>query len=257
MAPLQLTNQQSGMVVGRQIRGAILPWEKQLIDTLGLTIEEYNWYANAVANYRPERDPAYDVVPEVAYDLVVTPIVLTVLGVGFSVASAVMAPKPKLPRQTDPAQQQQEQRGVDVNGASVSGSNRFTNVDGFTSVQPLARLGESMQLVFANRRNNYGGVRVETKLLWSQLLSKGDGQELLAIFLANGGELASQPDFDGMGIGDSLLRGYQASKLAIYFRNGGPLAKRIDISNRIVPSGVDAADLLQPRDASDVFLAEL
>ena len=245
------------MVTSRQIRSAILPWEKQLIDTLGLTIEEYNWYANEVANYRPERDPAYDVVPEVVC-VPVVPLVMTVVGMGISFAASAMAPKPKLPRQTDPAQQQQqEQRGEDVTGASVSGSNRFTNVDGFTSVQPLARLGESMQLVFANRRNNYGGVRVETKLLWSQLLSQGDGQELLAIFLANGGELASQPDFDGMGIGDSLLRGYQASKLAIYFRNGGPSAKRIDINNRIVPSGVNAADLLQPRDASDVFLAEL
>ena len=245
------------MVTKRQIRGAILPWEKQLIDTLGLTLEEYNWYANEVANYRPERDPAYDVVPEVVC-LPVVPLVMTVVGMGISFAASAMAPKPKLPKQTDPAQQQQqEQRGADVTGASVNGSNRFTNVDGFTSVQPLARLGESMQLVFANRRNNYGGVRVETKLLWSQLLSQGDGQELLAIFLANGGELASQPDFDGMGIGDSLLRGYQASKLAAYFRNGGPSAKRINISHRIVPPNVNAADLLQPRNASDVFLAEL
>ena len=260
MASLQRTNQQGGMVVGRQIRGAILPWEKQLIDTLGLTIEEYNWYANEVANYRPERDPAYDIVPHVVCDPITVSIVTTVVGIGLSVAASAMAPKPKLPKQTDPAQQQQqqqEQRGADVIGVSVTGSNRFTNVDGFTSVQPLARLGESMQLVFANRRNNYGGVRVETKLLWSQLLSQGDGQELLAIFLANGGELAAQPDFDGMGIGDSLLRGYQASKLAVYFRNGGPLAKRIDINNRIVPPNVNAADLLQPRNTNDVFLAEL
>lgn len=237
------------MVPNRQIRGAILPWEKQLIDTLGLTIEEYNWYANEVANYRPKRDAAYDVVPEVVC-IPVVPLVMTVVGMGISFAASAMAPKPKLPRQTDPAQQQQqEQRGADVTGASVTGSNRFTNVDGFTSVQPLARLGESMQLVFANRRNNYGGVRVETKLLWSQLLSQGDGQELLAIFLANGGELAAQPDFDGMGIGDSLLRGYQSSKLAMYFRNG-------NLSNRIKLADKKGGDL-QPRNASDVFLAEL
>lgn len=237
------------MVPNRQIRGAILPWEKQLIDTLGLTIEEYNWYANEVANYRPKRDPAYDVVPEVVC-IPVVPLVMTVVGMGISFAASAMAPKPKLPRQTDPAQQQQqEQRGADVTGASVTGSNRFTNVDGFTSVQPLARLGESMQLVFANRRNNYGGVRVETKLLWSQLLSQGDGQELLAIFLANGGELAAQPDFDGMGIGDSLLRGYQSSKLAMYFRNGNS-SSRISLADK---KGGD----LQPRNASDVFLAEL
>ena len=249
MASLQRTNQQGGMVVGRQIRGAILPWEKRLIDTLGLTLEEYNWYANEVANYRPERDPAYDIVPEVVC-LPVVPLVMTVVGMGISFAASAMAPKPKLPSQTDPAQQQQQQATpVSVTGASVNVENRFANIDGFTSVQPLARLGESMQLVFANRRNNYGGVRVETKLLWSQLLSQGNGQELLGIFLANGGELASQPDFDGIGIGDSLLRGYQTSKLAVYFRNGNS-------TNRISLADKKEGGLI-PRNASDVFLAEL
>ena len=237
------------MVPSRQIRGAILPWEKQLIDTLGLTLEEYQWYANQVANYRPERDPAYDHVPHVVCDPVITPIVLSVVGAGLSFAASALAPKPKLPKQTDPAQQQaQEARGADVTGASVNAQNRYTNVDGFTSVQPLARLGESMQMVFANRRGTYGGVRVETKLLWSQLLSQGDGQELLAIFLANGGELAVQPDFDGMGIGDSLLRGYQASKLGLYFRNGNG-TNRINESNKV-------AGELTPRNAADVFMAD-
>ena len=241
------------MVTKRQIRGAILPWEKQLIDTLGLTIEEYNWYANEVANYRPERDPAYDVVPEVqctGIDPISLIAINLVVGIGASFASQALAPKPKLPKQSDPAQQQS---GGDASGASVNAENRFTNVDGFTSVQPLARLGESMQMVFANRQTfgskTYGGVRVETKLVWSQLLSQGDGQELLAIFLANGGELASQPDFDGMGIGDSLLRGYQASKLAVYFRNG-------NLTNRISSADKIKGDL-NPRDNSDVFASEL
>ena len=223
-----------------------MPWEKQLIDTLGLTLEEYQWYANQVANYRPERDPAYGIVPEVVCTGFETFLVTTIVGAGLSFASSALAPKPKLPKQTDPAQQQS---GGDVTGASVNVENRFTNVDGFTSVQPLAKLGESMQMVFANRRNSYGGVRVETKLLWSQLLSQGDGQELLAIFLANGGELASQPDFDGMGIGDSLLRGYQASKLGIYFRNGNS-TNRISSANKVKGD-------LNPRDNSDVFASEL
>ncbi len=257
MAPLQRTNQPGSMVPSRQIRGAILPWEKQLIDTLGLTLEEYQWYANEVANYRPERDPAYDHVPHVVC-VPVVPLVMTIVGAGLSFAASALAPKPKLPKQTDPAQQQVQQQAtpVSVTGASVNIENRFTNVDGFTSVQPLARLGESMQLVFANRRGGYGGVRVETRLLWSQLLSQGNGQELLVIFLANGGALEAVPDFDGMGIGDSLLRGYQTSKLALYFRNGDS-SKRIGIDERLVPPGINPADLLQPRNKSDVFMAEL
>jgi len=245
MAPLQRTNQSGGMVPVRQIRGAILPWEKQLIDTLGLTIEEYNWYANEVANYRPERDAAYDIVPEVVCDPITVGIVTTVVGAGLSFAAQALAPKPKLPKRSDPAQQQ---GGSDVTGASVSADNRFTNVDGFTSVQPLARLGEVMPLVFANR-GAYGGVRVETKLLWSQLLSQGDGQELLAIFLAGAGVLAAIPSIKGFAIGDSLIRGYQENKFAVYFKGGVAGEGRLTKSNHLVGGQLAAR-------GEDVFLAD-
>ena len=252
MASLQRTNQPSGMVTSRQIRGAILPWEKQLIDTLGLTIEEYNWYANEIANYRPERDPAYDHVPHVVCDPT-GGILTAVVGIGLSFAAQALAPKPKLPKQSDPGQEQSE--GRQITGASVNADNRFTNVDGFTSVQPLAKLGEVMPLVFANRQtfNNktYGGVRVETKLLWSQLLSQGDGQELLALFLASAGQLAasSTPDFKGFAIGDNLLRGYQDNKFAVYFQRGQPGEGRITTADKI------AGDLIAR--GEDVFQAEL
>jgi hypothetical protein len=255
MASLQRTNQPGSMVPNRQIRGAILPWEKQLIDTLGLTIEEYQWYANEVANYRPERDPAYEVVPHVVCDPT-GGILTAVVGIGLSFAAQALAPKPKLPKQSDPAQQQQQQqRSGDVTGASVTGSNRFTNVDGFTSVQPLARLGEVMPLVFANRQEfygkYYGGVRVETKLVWSQLLSQGDGQELLALFLASAGQLAaaSTPEFKGFAIGDSLLRGYQENKFAVYFQRGQPGEGRITAADKIA-GGLSAR-------GQDVFQAQL
>ena len=249
MASLQRTNQPGSMVPNRQMRGAILPWEKQLIDALGLTLEEYNWYANQVANYRPERDAAYDIVPHVVCDPITVGIVTTVVGAGLSFAASALAPKPKLPKRSDPAQQQ---RGADVTGASVSADNRFSNVDGFTSVQPLARLGEVMPLVFANRQTfstkTYGGVRVETKLLWSQLLSQGDGQELLAIFLAGAGVLATVPSIKGFAIGDSLIRGYQENKFAVYFKRGVAGAGRLKESDLV-------AGQLKAR-GIDVFLAD-
>jgi len=252
MAPLQRTNQPGDMVTSRQIRSAILPWEKQLIDTLGLTIEEYNWYANEVANHRPERDPAYDHVPHVVCDPLTVGIVTTVVGAGLSFAAQALAPKPKLPKQSDPGR---NQSGADLTGPSVNAENRFTNVDGFTSVQPLARLGEVMPLVFANRHEfygkYYGGVRVETKLVWSQLLSQGDGQELLALFLASAGQLAaaSTPEFKGFAIGDSLLRGYQENKFAVYFQRGQPGEGRITTADKIA-GGLGAR-------VQDVFQAQL
>ena len=230
MASLQRTNQPGSMVPSRQIRGAILPWEQQLIDALGLTLEEYQWYVNEVANYKPERSTEYDVVPHVVCTGFETFLVTTIVGAGLSFAASALAPKPKLPRRSDPAQQQ---GGGDLTGASVNAENRFTNVDGFTSVQPLARLGEVMPLVFADRKLGLGGVRVETKLLWSQLLSQGDGQELVAVFLAGAGVLNQTPDIKGFAIGDSLIRGYQPSKFAVYFKPGAAGEGRLKTGNRI------------------------
>ena len=238
------------MVPSRQYRGAVLPWEKQLMDALGMSPEEYAWYISEIANIRPERSAAYDHIPHVVCDPLTVSIVGTVVSTGLSFAAQALAPKPRLPKQSDPAQQ-----ASDVTGASVNAENRFTNVNGFTSVQPLARLGEIMPLVFANRQavngKAYGGVRVETKLLWSQLLSQGDGQELLALFLASAGTLAtaSIPDFDGFAIGDSLLRGYQSSKFAVYFQRGLPG------EGRITPPDKIAGDLTAR--GLDVFQAEL
>jgi hypothetical protein len=192
------------------------------------------------------------VVPHVVCDPITVGIVTTVVGAGLSFAAQALAPKPKLPKQSDPGQ---NRSGSDLTGPSVNAENRFTNIDGFTSVQPLARLGEVMPLVFANRQTfgskTYGGVRVETKLVWSQLLSQGDGQELLALFLASAGQLAaaSTPEFKGFAIGDSLLRGYQENKFAVYFQRGQPGEGRITAADKIA-GGLSAR-------GQDVFQAQL
>lgn len=251
MALLQRPDEPRGMVPIRQYRGGLLPWEKQLIDALGLTIEEYKWYANQVANHRPERSAEYDIVPHVQCTGFETFLVTTIVGAGLSFAASALAPKPKLPKRADPGQAQTP----DVTGASVAGENRFVSVDGFTSVQPLARLGDVIPLVFANQETigttTYGGVRVDTKLLWSQLLSMGDGQELLTILLAGNGVMpaASALSIEGFAVGDTLLRGYETNKFAIYYKRGVSGEGRLIESNKI-------AGELKPR-YPDVFLAEL
>ena len=67
----------------------------------------------------------------------------------------------------------------------------------------------------------YGGVRVNTRLLWSQMLSLGSGQQLKALFMIGLGDLASKPDFAGYAIGDLLLKNYINKKLALYIMTDG------------------------------------
>jgi hypothetical protein len=215
------------------------------MDALGMSPEEYAWYASEVANIRPERSAAYDVVPEVVC-IPLVPLAMTIVGAGLSYAASAMAPKPKIPRQDDPAGTPQN-----LEGENISNNRKFANVDGFTSVQNVARLGEVAPLVFAKREQIggkwYGGVRAETKLLWSQLLSQGDGQELVALFALNAMVMA-KPDFEGLAIGDTLLKNYQEPKLCIFYRSGEVL-QRLNSSTRI-------GGTLAPRSPSDIIVAE-
>jgi len=234
------------MVPSRQYRGAVLPWEKQLMDALGMSPEEYAWYISEIANIRPERSAAYDHIPHVVCDPLTVSIVGTVVSTGLSFAAQALAPKPKIPRQDDPAGTPQN-----LEGENISNNRKFANVDGFTSVQNVARLGEVAPLVFAKREQIggkwYGGVRAETKLLWSQLLSQGDGQELVALFALNVNQMA-KPDFEGLAIGDTLLKNYQEPKLCIFYRSG-EVPQRLNSSTRI-------GGTLAPRSPSDIIVAE-
>lgn len=244
---MQRPNTSRSMVPSRQYRGAVLPWEKQLMDALGMSPDEYAWYASEVANIKPERSAEYDHIPDVVC-VPIVPLAMTIVGAGLSYAASAMAPKPRIPRQDDPGGTSQN-----IEGENISNNRKFANVDGFTSVQNVARLGEVAPLVFAKREQIgskwYGGVRAETKLLWSQLLSQGDGQELVALFALNAMAMA-KPDFEGLAIGDTLLKNYQEPKLCIYYRSGDVTqTQRLNSSTKI-------GGALTPRSPSDIIVAE-
>ena len=75
--------------------------------------------------------------------------------------------------------------------------------------------------VIGDSKYYYGGVRVNTRLLWSQMLSLGTGQQLKALFMIGLADLAAKPDFAGYAIGDLLLKNYINKKLALYIMTDG------------------------------------
>ena len=70
----------------------------------------------------------------------------------------------------------------------MAGLKRFAPQFSFNTVQELANLGDLVPLVFTNQqeiinvgngtRQKYGGVRVNSQLMWSQLISLGRFQQL-------------------------------------------------------------------------------
>ena len=239
-------------------RRVLFPAEIELCETVGITEDEYWYFVDLTQAYNGKRPKEYDVLPYVInfealgiIKLVEGTAVLTafgqfVLGIALTVVSALLTPKPRA--ETPPS----------LATAGQTGPKRFAPQTGFNSVQDLATFGEIVPLIFTKQEikkgKNYtktsGGIRVNTRLLWSQMLSLGSGQQLKALFMIGLGTLHTDPDFDGYAIGDLLLKNYINQKLALYIRRGGNRPRE---SNRYS----DAGTLPKQRDRNNSIMRDV
>ena len=206
-------------------RRVLLPTEADLCNTLGITEEEYFQFLEGVAAKVKERPEAYGLVP----DLVAGPAVVgafwsggsltflgqVAVGVALTAASVLLTPKP-------PSQRQ----GTNERTADIGGTKKFAPQFSFNSVQDLANLGDLIPLVFTNRQLingiTYGGIRVNSQLIWSQMVSLGSYQQLKILALFSLGEIARRPDLKGYAIGDLLIENYHAEKIyKLNYQNDG------------------------------------
>nr|BAR36024.1 phage-related protein tail component [uncultured Mediterranean phage uvMED] len=227
-------------------RGALLPYEVDICETLGLTAEEYIEFFDAAYEYVEKRKKAYELVPEVVNGPVTPILINLVIGVALTAIGALLAPKPKQPDRKQP-------RNLDI--PSETGRSKFTKSANFDGVQQLATLGRTIPLIFANRittgKGTFGGVRVDTDLVFSQLLTSGKGQVFTGLFVLGLGELDGKPDYDGFAIGDLLLRDFSPWKVQLFFSNKYEKrdGTRVGIKNRIKESDrYSRGKLTLPRD---------
>ena len=180
-------------------RRALLPAEAQLCNSVGLSEEEYWHFVELTEAYVPDE-------AELRADPVT--IITLIVGLALSAISALMAPKPQQPK-TPP----------NIKTDDIKGRSRFAPQSSFDSIQELSKLGAVIPLVFARK-----GVRVNSTLLWSQMLSQGIGQQLRTIGMFGSGQIEGRPDWSSYAIGDTLLENYTGAKIALYFAgNGGRL----------------------------------
>ena len=210
---------------GRRI---LLPAEVDLCAAVGLTEDEYWHFVGLTESYNGQRAKAYDLIPNIVCDPTGGILTNLVIGVALSFVASALTPKPKPPKfdsKTPPS----------MKTTDATGARRFSPQAGFDSVQDLASLGEIVPLVFANRNEdlNIGGIRINGKLLWSQMRSLNISQQLRAVFLLSYQDLGAEPDFSGYAIGDTTLANYTNAKVALYFRDK-PIAGRAGNVNRFV-----------------------
>jgi hypothetical protein len=215
----------------------MLPSDRYLAELLGLTEEQF-LYFKAEVERRAKEQPTPAVVAGTETIIALT---LTAIGVGFQVVSALL--KPSIPTQeTGRPPQIQARNRTD---SPVTNNQRYTPRYGFDSTQDITTLGSTIPIVYALRETvagvTYGGVRVSTPMLWSQIYSLGGSQLLRAIFLIGEGPI-STIDNRNFAAGGNTLASYDfgdptantvGSRLTVYSRINGNLDGRITSANRV------------------------
>jgi hypothetical protein len=179
----------------------LLPYEYDLIQALGISKEDYLEF---VALQKAYSDIKEGTVLDARNDFGITAIVLTIIGTVFQVVSALLAPKPQIPRSNVGERQTREQR--------------FSPRFGFNSAQELGKYGDPVPVVYADQATNpAGGVRVSGLLLWSAVRSFGSSQFLQMMMMLSGGKITSV-DFDRSAFGQTVVTDLVAQNRWIYFK---------------------------------------
>ena len=223
----------------------LLPYEHDLIATLGVTEEEYLDFLSIQKAYSDPKEgtivdirnmpPAAAAVPvavgaaaattataaaaaTLATTLATISTVLTVVGVLFQVAAVLLADKPSAPKA---GRNQREQR--------------FSPRFGFNSSQELAQYGDPINLVYCNTSHNpLGGVRIGTSLVWSAVESYGSTQ-FMQLLLVLGAASIKTIDYDRVAFGQLPLGQFSASNTWLYYKDSGP----VSFNDKVLGDGKD------------------
>ena len=226
----------------------LLPFEKELIKTIGITEEEYRKFAAEVRRKGVVRPAEYDHIPDIQNEvstatlLVNLAISLVLTGVAY-----LLTPKPKMPEASKRSQ-------LDL--GSVNAGNRFTQSRGFDTLNELADYGSPVPIIFGlyDEAERVGGMLVTPKLVWSRMFSHGTQQSAKLMFVM--GEQGVEdderpdgiapPDLEGIFLGNNALDVIHEDFFAFYWKRNTTVSgrSRIRASNLVhgTQGGSDAGD---------------
>jgi hypothetical protein len=215
----------------------LLPYEKQLIQTIGITEEEYKRFAAEARRRGAVRPAEYDHIPDVvnavapvAATVVVgaaaaksaTTVILTNLAIGFVLTgvSYLLTPKPKMPSAA--------RKGGSIDLEGFTGPSRFTPSRGFETLADIADYASPIPIVFGlyDSSDKVGGMLVTPKMVWSRMFSYGAHQQAKMLFVVaeqglvnNAGNSGiDKPDLEGIFLGNNALDQVFSDQFAFYWR---------------------------------------
>jgi len=232
----------------------LLPYEKQLIATIGITEEEYRRFSAEARRRGAVRPAGYEHIPDIqagpaAPILIPLAISLVLTGVAY-----LLTPKPK---------QAEASRGRQLDLGGTTGANRFTPSRGFETLNELADYGSPIPIIFGlyDDAEDVGGMLITPKLVWSRVLSHGTQQSAKLMFVVGEQGVSdgkdpdgiAPPELEGIFLGNNALDAIYADFFTFYWKRDSTVAdnKRIRKKDRRFGHG-DPAELSGPD--SDAFL---
>ena len=226
-APAYLPSSYAGRVVPAESHQyALLPYERHLIQILGISEQEYRAFAEEVRRKSLERPPGYEHIPDVQNGPVVPALISLAVGIAFTAISAALAPKPKQPniREQDSIEQRQL--------PNQQGRTRFNNSVGFDAAPALAQLGTRIPIPFGRYletdpkqlgegalQQPSGGIVVEPLLVWSRMTSHGAYQTLKALAVMGQAAIEETPSLQGILIGGQPIANFYKSNYAVFYKS--------------------------------------
>ena len=153
----------------------LLPQDRYIAEMLGLSEEEMRWYKAEVQRRALEGPQPAVVNATTAITLAIISLSLTAVSVGLTIISMLLVPRPDTGQRGRLSTRQRQ-------GDTLQVPSAFAPTYGFEAVQDVAPLGDPIPLVYTKREflngQWYGGTRISTPLLWSQIWSLGGNQML-------------------------------------------------------------------------------
>ena len=195
----------------------LLPYERQLIETIGITEEEYRKFAAEVRRKGVVRPAEYAHIPDIRCEpatqtaiLINIAISLVLTGVAY-----LLTPKPRMPGSQD---------GGVIDLGSITGAQRFTPTKGFETLAELADYKAPIPFIFGlYSEDNGGGMLVTPKLVWSRMFSHGTLQRAKLLFVVGEQGIATDsgitaPSEKGIFLGNNTLDPVYSDNFAFYWK---------------------------------------
>ncbi len=218
----QQGNGKSAMVFGPSVYDVpLLPYEKELIKTIGITEKEYQLFAAEVRRRGRLRPAEYEHIPDVQATGFEPFLIQLAIGLVLTGVAYLLTPKPKMPSAPKSGR-------IDLE--SITGASRFTPSRGFETLNELADYASPIPIIFGlyNETEKVGGMLIEPRLVWSRMFSQGTQQQAKLLFVVGEQGIRTEsaedgiapPSLEGIFLGNNALDVIYDDLFAFYWKRG-------------------------------------